>query len=588
MPFFYNKLNMDTKRKHIGIIGGGPAALFLFQKLVQDNLPIEISIFEKSQRLGAGMPYSSEGANSEHIANVSAHELPDLPQNVYEYLKENHVFEYPEYYDGNEFNKYKVLPRLLLGDYLESQFHELLLLADKKNIKVNVHLSSNVLDIVPVTDSTFDVILTDEKRVPIDIAVVCTGHLWKKINEGEISGWYDSPYPPSKLNNIVNTPVAIRGTSLTAIDAVKTLARNNGQFYKNDKGIVEYQLDAKYPKFRIDLFSTGGHLPAIRFHSEEEYFSFKWTMTDDEIHSYRLQNNGFVHLDYVFENSFKKPLKEKDYNFYKKIQNLSIEEFASTMLESRDRLNPFDLFRKEYAEAEKSIEEKKTITWKETLSAFSYAMNYPAKHFPAEDMLRLKKLVMPLITIIIAELPQSSAEEILALHSQNLLTLTEVDSDSEVKMIDGKITYCFKDENNTEIKKTYDVFVDSIGQKPLDFNEINFVALKEKGLCSEAFLTFKEIDNTDFTSRDENNQIDIVSGKHVLKVPGVLVGDSFEAVHTDGSHSDNLFFMAVPLIGGLHPDYSGLDFCATAAEKISTKISGQLQNSSDPSSVDVA
>lgn len=579
---------MDTKRKHIGIIGGGPAALFLFQKLIQDHLPIEISIFEKSQRLGAGMPYSSEGANPEHIANVSAHELPALPQNVHEYLKENHVFEYPEYYDGNEFNKYKVLPRLLLGDYLESQFHKLLLLADKKDIKVNVHLSSNVLDIVPVTDSTFDVILSDEKRVQIDIAVVCTGHFWKKINEDTISGWYDSPYPPSKLNNIVNIPIAIRGTSLTAIDAVKTLARNNGQFYKNDEGILEYRLDSNYPEFRIDLFSTGGHLPAIRFHSEEEYFSFKWTMTDEEIQSYRLQNNGFVHLDYVFENSFKKPLKEKDYSFYEKIQNLSIEEFASTMLERRDLLNPFDLFRKEYVEAKKSIEEKKTITWKETLSAFSYAMNYPAKHFPAEDMLRLKKLVMPLITIIIAELPQSSAEEILALYSQNLITLTEVDLDSEVTMIDEKITYCFKDENNTDVKKTYNVFIDSIGQKPLHFNEINFVTLKEKGLCSEAFLTFNEIDDKDISVKEVSKQIDIISGKHVLKVPGVLVGDCFEAVYKDGSHSDNLFFMAVPLIGGLHPDYSGLDFCATAAKKISKKISNQLQNSSDSSSVDVA
>jgi len=29
----------------------------------------------------------------------------------------------------------------------------------------------------------------------------------------------------------------------------------------------------------------------------------------------------------------------------------------------------------------------------------------------------------------------------------------------------------------------------------------------------------------------------------------------------------------VPFIGGLNPDYSGLDFCDTAAERIVTKIS---------------
>lgn len=37
-------------------------------------------------------------------------------------------------------------------------------------------------------------------------------------------------------------------------------------------------------------------------------------------------------------------------------------------------------------------------------------MNYPAKHFSAEDMLRLQKTLMLLIAVVIAFVPQSSAK----------------------------------------------------------------------------------------------------------------------------------------------------------------------------------
>ncbi|RYG09752.1 MAG: hypothetical protein EOO07_23330, partial [Chitinophagaceae bacterium] len=47
------------KKKRIAILGGGPSGLFLFKKLIASgNTAIEIDIFERRNRLGAGMPYS--------------------------------------------------------------------------------------------------------------------------------------------------------------------------------------------------------------------------------------------------------------------------------------------------------------------------------------------------------------------------------------------------------------------------------------------------------------------------------------------------------------------------------------------------
>ncbi len=57
------------------------------------------------------------------------------------------------------------------------------------------------------------------------------------------------------------------------------------------------------------------------------------------------------------------------------------------------------------------------------LAALSIALNYPAKHMSAEDMLRLKKHLLPLVSTVIAFIPQSSAQELLALHKAGKLDL---------------------------------------------------------------------------------------------------------------------------------------------------------------------
>ena len=86
-------------------------------------------------------------------------------------------------------------------------------------------------------------------------------------------------------------------------------------------------------------------------------------------------------------------------------------------------VDPFDLFKGEYIEAEKSIKRKESVYWKEMLATLSFAMNYPAKYFSAEDMLRLQKTLQPLISIVIAFVPQTSVKEMLALHNAGLLEL---------------------------------------------------------------------------------------------------------------------------------------------------------------------
>lgn len=557
----------------IAMIGGGPAALLLLKNMLDYAfLPDKIYVFEKSNRFGTGMPYSKYGSGKEHVANVSANELPNFTIDFETYIRDHPTSDYPDFVSDGSVNPYQVIPRLLLGDYLEFQFDWYIHQLREKDVEMICKKNCPVKDIVRAKEPMLYHIITENDNVFLASTIIlCTGHTWPKKNEGTVKNWYDSPYPPSKFVGPNNFSVAIRGTSLTAIDAVKTLARLNGHFEYVDKDHLKYQLNPESEKFRIDLFSTGGFLPALRFHSEGEAYSNDWIMSLPEIYEYKRQHGGFVDLDYVFEINFKKPLKKKDPAFYNQIKDLSIEAFVEKMLSIRKELDSFDLFEAEYKEAEKSIDRHKPISWKEALAAFSYAMNYPAKHFSAEDMLRLRKTLLPLISIIIASLPQGSYKELMALYDAGIIDLIQVDKESHVEPgTDGGGIYHYQSPDKKPIEKYYPMFVDAIGQQPMDLADLNFDGLKEDQLVSTAYLNFKDNQNAEELLKEDTDDPIFRSfqDQYSLRVHGLEINDYFQSLNNYGAIIDSLYIMAVPFIGGLNPDYSGLDFCDTAAERI--------------------
>lgn len=556
----------------IALIGGGPAALLILKNIVESNLvPDTVFIFEKNERLGVGMPYGKLGSLKEHVANVSANELPKFLVSFEDYLKQNPTNDFPDFTQDGKCNSYQVIPRLLLGNYLEFVFKVYIKTARSQGTKIIINTNTTVIDIIKIGNGNqFRIIDHTTKEYTTGKLILCTGHHWPKEHEENIMGWYDSPYPPSKFKSNSNFPIAIRGTSLTAVDAVKTHSRLNGTYEITSDGQLKYKLNEGSENFRIDMYSTGGFLPALRFHSEEEAYSDEWTMSLDEIYDYKNKHNGFVDLDHVFEINFKLPLKQKDPQFYNRISDLSIEEFVENMMSIRKELDSFQLFKAEYIEAEKSIRRHQSITWKETLSAFSYAMNYPAKHFSAEDMLRLRKTLLPLISIIIASLPQSSYKEIIALYDAGIIDLIQVDKESFVEPhADIGGIYNYKSQENIQCQKHYQLYIDAVGQRPLEVYDLPFDGLRSQKLVSSAYLSFKDKNNAESLMND--NEVILFKASndnYYMKVHGLEINDYFQALDNYGQAVENLFIMAVPFIGGLNPDYSGLDFCDTAASRI--------------------
>ncbi|NCD68896.1 FAD/NAD(P)-binding protein [Mucilaginibacter agri] len=557
-----------TTMTTLAILGGGPSAIFLYKRLIENasRENFVVDIYEKGDCIGCGMPYSNNGAADEHITNVSGNEIPDLITGVADWIKTVEKDTLNKYHiDPERFNDYKVLPRLLFGRYLSEQFKLLLEKAKHAGMETNLYFNTPVIDIVDDPKKENVRVITNKNEKDYDHVIICTGHFWPKKHEGKLPGWFDSPYPPEKIALNANHAVAIRGSSLTAIDAIRTLGRHNGRFEKDERGKLCFYANPESPDFRIVLHSRDGLLPAVRFHLEDSHLGKDTVLPSEKISANRAANDGFLSLDYVFEENFKNGIKEHDPACYAEIKDFNMEQFVDYMMAKREEKDPFELLKAEYAEAERSIRKHQSIYWKEMLAILSFAMNYPAKYFSAEDMLRLQKTLMPLISVVIAFVPQSSAETLMALHEAGRLTMVKVDDDEQPEPNkNGGANYA---------GKHYALFIDCIGQLHIPFEDIPFEGLKRSG--SKAQLAFRDQKSGRqlFNSNNKNITKDI-DGNYYLTVPGLAINDHFQLLDEFNALNDRIYVMAVPFIGGFNPDYSGLDFSEAASKLVLEGILG--------------
>jgi uncharacterized NAD(P)/FAD-binding protein YdhS len=571
--FSSNIMKNFANATRVAILGGGPSGLFMYKRLVEaGQSDISISIFERKQLLGAGMPYSRDGACDEHITNVSGNEIPELVTSVDEWIKTQDRDTLNRFHiNPDSFNDYKVLPRLLFGRYLTDQFSLLQQQAKEDGISTTIYYNTEVVDIIDAPDLGSVTVLTgDNVSYEFDKVIVCTGHNWPKRIENKVSRYFDSPYPPAKLAIKANHKVAIKGSSLTAIDALRTLARNNGKFTREKDGKLSFEVATESPDFEMVMHSRNGLLPAVRFHLEDSHLAKDSILSDEEVALVRKENDGFLPLDYVYRKNFLDGIQTNRPDFYKSIKDLSIEEFVEQMMNLRENVPAFQLLKAEYREAEKSIDREQSVYWKEMLAILSFAMNYPAKYFSAEDMQRLQKTLMPLISIVIAFAPQGSVEEMIALYNAGVLSIVSVGDDSTVvPQPEGGIIYDYTDEQGEKLSKRFETFVDCVGQPHLPYEDLPYESLLTNHTVSPARLRFRDSE-LGLQEMEQGNKKVIKGhdGAYYLQVSGITINDDFQVVDAYGALNERVYMMAVPYIGGYNPDYSGLDFGEAASARI--------------------
>ncbi len=240
----------------LAIVGGGSVAVsFLAQFL--DALPasasgIALTLFEPRTEIGPGTAYQDDAASN--LLNIPVNRMSALaraPASFQDWLASRDPAWLREQ-GVDEVEPSSFLPRPVFGHYLRDLHAQCLETARRKGVQVR-HVASPVVGVWPRRSAEMGegaiVLAQDGTRVEARRVVLCNGNLPSMAFEDLVGlpGYFNSPYPVAALTARIGTddPVAVIGTSLSAIDAIAALA-------------------ARGHRGPILSISRNGRLPAVR------------------------------------------------------------------------------------------------------------------------------------------------------------------------------------------------------------------------------------------------------------------------------------------------------------------------------------
>jgi len=540
----------------LGIIGSGPTGIYLLKHLLgrAESLGIDgwrISIFEVSELMGVGMPWSPETAEKCHLANISAEELPKLPISMVDWLGEQ---------DGDFFREYEIenveieggvmYPRLVVGEYFRSQYDLLVKRLRECGCDVDERADVRVKDVREKGDSVEVSTLSGECE-EFDKVLICSGHQWGNEDRPD-EGFYASPWPIFKLlpqeGEFFDFEVGVLGASLSAFDVVTSLARRHGEFV-GEGDEMRYEVDERAGDFGIVLHSMEGWLPHLQFEQRKARSKIYGYVKREDMDAL-VGDRGWFRLAEYFDEICRELLLEAACEDGAEDLVELLEDEGSTLLDlvevrsaGHDYSDPFEGMREELKKAVVREREDEPTRWKEVLDDLLYCLNFHAEFLPMEDHLKLREGVMPFWLNVVAGLPLESARILLALHEAG-----------RVRVVEGKVEILGAgddgDETVVEVEKrreSYRLFVDCSGQGVVEVNKFPFRRLVEDGTVRAARAMYAD--------KDEDGELG-----------GIEVDRCYRVVGEGGCVSERVYDLSFPHTMGVRPYSYGLQSCHDSAE----------------------
>lgn len=565
-------------RLNLAIIGSGPSAIYLLKQILDEARFLKrwlgsIAIFEKSQLTGMGMPYNPLTTDRFNLANISSEELPELPVTMVDWLGSLDREDLRGMgLDGEEISAEKIYPRLVLGQYLHSQYRVLLSRLQEQGIQVLEHPGCEVTDIEDLRDEEVVKLVTaDGSTHSFGKAVIATGHYWTSEDRPD-QGYYATPWPISKLlpaeGGHHDFAIGTLGASLSAFDVISSLAHRHGRF-TGGQGNLRFEPSPEAPHFKIVMHAFHGWLPHLQWDQEEPMRMIYRHVGREELLDL-LDDAGFLRLETYFDvvcrpalaKAFRKDGMTAMVDKLAK-PDFALADFVETMSDKHDYDNAFEGMRREMKEARRSVLGHKPIHWKEVIDDLMYTLNFHAELMPAEDHLSFRKTVMPFLMNVIAAMPLESGEILLALYDAGKIEIIPgkamIDENAGTE---GTTTITIHDDDGGEITANYRIFVDCGGQKPLELPDYPFPSLVKTGVASKGRVHFA--DPTVISSLEDEVKGHIFADKNesFYHVGGVDIDSACRLTSSDGTSSPRIADVAFPHTSGLRPYSYGLQCCS--------------------------
>ena len=469
----------------IAIVGSGPTGIYTLKGLIKSTAPLAITIFESESEPGKGTPYHPDINDRAMLSNIASIELPPICESLTAWLRKQSDRNLQVLgVERGAIGEREFYPRVVLGEYLQSQFRQVIEDGLANRHTIDVKASHRVSDIelhrneIRLTAHTAD---DHASHYMFDHVVLATGHDWPETTEIK-PGYFISPWPAPVLKTIPPCRVGILGTSLSGIDALITVATKHGVFLLDQQGDLQYQPLPETEDFSVTMMSRKGILPEADFYCEIPYRPLD-ICTPDAVDRLIAVGSGGL-LDAVFD-LFRAELaaSDPDYAACIGLGLLTIETIAPAYFKAREEANPFTWAARNLAEAETNKKREHTVEWRYAILRMHEVIARAIPHLNDEDLKRFHKHFKSVFVDDYATVPHQSIHRLLALHRAGKLKIRALGNDGEIDNAKVKCgaTVCVDGET-----LVFDAFIDATGQHPLSARDIPFPTLTAQGVLKKA------------------------------------------------------------------------------------------------------
>lgn len=469
----------------VAIIGSGPTGIYTLKGLVGSDRPLRITVFERETEPGKGTPYHPDMNDRAMLSNIASIELPPVCETLVAWLTRQtdaRLAEMRVQRDAIDVREF--YPRVVLGDYFQAQFDQLVAAGVAKGHAIIVQGARDVVDI-ELGENDVRLVAKDrngrEEHFVFDHVAMATGHDWPETTEVK-PGYFMSPWPAPALKSIPACKVGILGTSLSAIDALVTVATRHGGFLLDQAGLLQYTPFPGSESLKVTMMSRKGVLPEADFYCDIPYRPLE-ICTKAAVDDLVATRPGDL-LDAVFD-LFKRELAacDPDYAASIGLSLQTVETIGPAYFRARETSDPFVWAAMNLAEAEANKQKKHVVEWRYAILRMHEVIARAIPHLDTRDLDRFHKHFKTLFVDDYATVPHDSIRRLLALHRAGKLDVVALGEDGDI--------------DNTQVERgavvtvdgrklIFDAFIDATGQHPLSARDIPFPTLRKQGVFRKA------------------------------------------------------------------------------------------------------
>ncbi|MEE3155821.1 MAG: FAD/NAD(P)-binding protein, partial [Pseudomonadota bacterium] len=448
----------DCGGECIAIIGGGPTGTYMLDALSRVDGVGTITVFESGPVPGPGLPFSEHLNDPHALANIAGVEIPPLVETLNDWARRQPPARLEAWgIAGKEGDERAFFPRIVLGAWLADAFTSI---AAHSPVHTAVHVGCDVVDVVAMPGTCRVDWTTGDDRIysaHFDRVIIATGY------GATGSGADDARERTGRgcagaEHGLSHLRLGILGSSLSAIDAIVSIAMANGTFARAETGPGLVYTPKR--NWHATMMSRNGLLPEADFWFPVPLPPLLY-LTEETVS--RLVQGRDGDLDRMFA-LFAEELGVQDPGYAARIglDSATADDFGVRYFRERLASDPWDYARRNLLEACEWHSQRNTPTWRIAILNAHDVFASIVPNLSQADLARFQSGLKRVFTDNYAAVPDLSISRLLALREAGAIDLIALGEDYRITPEGQREWKVRRDDWSAR----FDALVDARGQQP--------------------------------------------------------------------------------------------------------------------------